>query len=271
MASEVAKVTQQDFDLDKALKHVRDILSDNNDFNTVSKWSDLNTLTYKNGRYIANTALFVDIRESSQFLASNDNRIVARLYRSYISEVIMILKNHSCCNEINIVGDCVSAIFTENEDLTQSNYNNDRSDIIEALKSASMIRPTVDIINTLFSKKYDSYTPIKVGIGIASGKALIIKTGQSRTGISKPIFLGENVNLASHLCDKANTDGFSPVLVDEFIKKNSTNYPAGPEPKHETFADWLNESPEKIDEETCYGGDFYRINIHDKLTELENN
>lgn len=54
MASEVAKVTQQDFDLDKALKHVRDILSDNNDFNTVSKWSDLNTLTYKNGRYIVN-------------------------------------------------------------------------------------------------------------------------------------------------------------------------------------------------------------------------
>lgn len=153
MASEVAKVTQQDFDLDKALKQVRDILSDNNDFNTVSKWSDLNTLTYKNGRYIANTALFVDIRESSQFLASNDNRIVARLYRSYISEAIMILKNHSCCNEINIVGDCVSAIFTENEDLTQSNYNNDRSDIIEDLKSASMIRPTVDIIKYFIFKK----------------------------------------------------------------------------------------------------------------------
>lgn len=46
---------------------------------------------------------------------------------------------------------------------------------------------------------------------------------------------------------------------------------AGPEPKNEQFSNWLDELPEKIDEKTCYGGHFYRIKIHDKLTELKNN
>ncbi|KRL06148.1 adenylate/guanylate cyclase domain-containing protein [Liquorilactobacillus mali] len=266
MSDNVVKITQKDFNLDKAITHIKEVLFESNTFDTVDNWSDLNNLTFKNGRYIENTALFVDIRKSSKFVSSTDSRIVARLYRSYISEVIMILRSHSCCKEINIVGDCISAIFTENKKQSQDNYNNDRSDVIEALLSASMIQPTIEIINTLFSKKYDSYENIKIGIGIASGKALIVKAGESGSGINKPIFLGENINLAAHLCDKANTSHFSKVLVNEFVKEHSKKYETSS--SNEPFSNWLNKESEKIDDQFCYGGAFYRVAIHDRLEEL---
>lgn len=267
MAGEVVTIKHKDFSLDKAVKHIESIMSDSNDFSEVSNWSSLNNLTYKNGIYIKNTALFVDIRESSNFLSTHSTSVVARLYRSYISEIVMILRSFYCCKEINIVGDCVSAIFIEDKEATINTYSGDQSDVIESLKAASMIGPTITIINNLFEKKYHSYKPIKVGIGIASGKALIVKAGESGSGISKPIFLGENINLASHLCDKANSENFDAILVNKLLKNNSNHFEAGTQ--KEPFSDWLSEVPETIDGEVCYGGSFYRVNINERAQELK--
>lgn len=36
---------------------------------------------------------------------------LARLYRAYISEMVAIVNSFKTCKEINIVGDCVSAMF----------------------------------------------------------------------------------------------------------------------------------------------------------------
>lgn len=267
MSDNVVKIKQKDFNLEKAITHIKEVLSESNNFDKVDDWSNLNNLTFKNGIYIENTALFIAIRESSKFVSSTDSKIIARLYRAYISEVIMILRSHSCCKEINIVGDCISAIFTEDKKKSDDDYNGDRSDVIEALTSASMIQPTIEIINTLFSKKYvTTYKDIKIGIGIASGTALIVKAGESGSGISKPIFLGENINLAAHLCDKANTS-FSKVLVNNFIKENSKKYSVNS--SNESFSSWFTQESEKIDDQVCYGSTgFYRVAIHDRLTQL---
>lgn len=265
MSENVLKIQQKDFNLEKAIEHIKQVLSDSNNFTTSENWSNLENLTFKNGTYIENTALFIDIRKSSDFVSKNDSRIVARLYRAYISEVVMILRSHHCCKEINIVGDCISAVFTEDKKKSTNDYNGDRSDVIEALQSASMIQPIIGIINKLFSEKYnDSYTPIKVGIGIASGKALIVKAGEPGSGINKPIFLGDNINLAAHLSDNANTN-YDPVLVSESIIDNSKKYIANNE-RNESFSSWFTKEETKIDDQIFYSSfGFKRVNIANRL------
>ncbi|WP_065675002.1 adenylate/guanylate cyclase domain-containing protein [Lactiplantibacillus pentosus] len=264
MASETVKIKQKDFCLEKAISHIKKVLNQSDDFDHVDHLPDLNNLTYSNGVYVSNTAFFIDIRDSSKHVKSNHIKVNARLYRAYISEIIMILRSHPCCKEINIVGDCVSAIFIEDKELSKK-YSGDKSDVIEALQSASMIIPTVGIINKLFKNKYDNYTPIKVGIGVATGKSLVIKTGESGSGISKPVFIGDNVNLAAHLCDTAHKNNFSEILVNDDVKNNCTKCEV--ETENEKFSEWLT-IQENVDNVPCYGGSFVRVSIQKKLDEL---
>lgn len=264
----VKEIKYKEFNLNKAESYINNILDDSNDFKHLDNWNSLDNLTYTNGLYIDNTAIFIDIRNSSIFTKDVDTRVSARLYRAYINELIIVLRSHKCCKEINIVGDCVSAIFVE--DKNQSKEYNDKSDIIEALQSASMINATVDLINTLFSKKYpQTFNNIKIGIGISSGEALIFKAGEKGSGINKPIFLGKNVNYASHLCDSANKEGtnYPMILVDSTIFNNSKNFIAN-EDTGKTFNDYLS-LKKNIDNFKCYGGNFYRISIKDRVNELK--
>ena len=68
-------------------------------------------LTYTNGFYVDVSAMFVDIRESTSLSRIHRRPTLAKIYRSFISEVVAIMNGNETCHEINIIGDCVSGIF----------------------------------------------------------------------------------------------------------------------------------------------------------------
>lgn len=149
-------------------------------------------LTYENGYYVDCYALFVDIRDSSKLPQIHQKRVLAKLYRSYISELTAIMQSYPNCKEINIVGDCVNGIF--------SCYSKD--DVLQPFGAAYTINGIVQILNLKANEK--GYNSIRIGIGIAKGKALMVQAGYKGSGINDVIWMGDVVNCASHLCAKAN-------------------------------------------------------------------
>ena len=100
------------YDVEKSSKRIDDILNTSNtEFEELEEIPSRDKLTFTNGFYIKVGALFVDIRESSDLTDEHKRPTLAKLYRSYISEVVAVINSFEDCKEINIVGDCVSAIF----------------------------------------------------------------------------------------------------------------------------------------------------------------
>lgn len=197
------------YDVEKSSQRIEAIITANdNDYQETDSLPDRNKLTYNNGYYVNVGAIFVDIRNSSELTNEHKRPKLAKLYKSYISEVVAILNNFPDCKEINIVGDCVSGIF-------DGQYKNQ----IEALFNASvMINSLIKILNYKYSK--NNIINIKLGIGLAWGRALMIKVGYYGTGINDVVWMGDVVNEASNLCNNANKNYRYPILLDEDIYNN---------------------------------------------------
>ena len=68
-------------------------------------------LTFTNGFYGYCSAIFVDVRDSSKLPETYQRRVLARIYRAFISEAVAILNSDPSVREVNIVGDCVWAVY----------------------------------------------------------------------------------------------------------------------------------------------------------------
>ena len=80
-------------------------------YEEVNELPDRDRLTYSNGFYANCSALFADIRESSKLPDLYRRPALAKLYRAYISEMVAIMNGNEQAREVNIVGDCVWAVF----------------------------------------------------------------------------------------------------------------------------------------------------------------
>ena len=69
------------------------------------------SLTFSNGYYAECTALFVDIRKSSDLPAKYNRPKLAKLYRAFVSEMVALMDGSDLCREVNIVGDGVWGVF----------------------------------------------------------------------------------------------------------------------------------------------------------------
>ena len=67
--------------------------------------------TYENGITCYVSAIFVDIKNSSELFKTKDEKL-ARLLRAFTSEIITIFQNFSKYSQIGIRGDCVYAIYS---------------------------------------------------------------------------------------------------------------------------------------------------------------
>lgn len=170
-------------------------------------------LTFNNGYYVDCSAMFVDIRGSSDLPSLHKRPKLAKLYRAYVSEVVAAMNGSPSCVEINIVGDCVSGIFD-----TRSKFNID-----SVFSTAAEISSLIKIMNYKF-KKNDIET-IKVGIGISYGRALMIKSGYSGSGISEVVWMGDVVNEAANFGNYGNKDGNEIIVVspDFYCNLNEHN------------------------------------------------
>lgn len=81
-------------------------------FEEKDNFPDRNTLTFTNGVYGKCTAIFVDIRDSSGLTEKHERPALAKIYRSFISEMVAVLNSSPLVREVNIVGDCVWAVYS---------------------------------------------------------------------------------------------------------------------------------------------------------------
>lgn len=181
------------YDHIKSFNRIEDIIAaSDNSFEELNEIPSRDKLTYTNGFYVNCSALFVDIRGSSQLPEKHTRPKLAKLYRVFLSEIVAVMNGNNICAEVNIEGDCVSGIF--NTSLKQ--------EINEVFNTAARISSLIKVMNYKFEK--NDIEQIEVGIGLSYGRALMIKAGYNGSGINDLVWMGEVVNEASELASYGN-------------------------------------------------------------------
>ncbi len=225
------------YDHEESFKRIDEILDESDSsFLEVDEIPPRDKLTYKNGFYVNCSALFVDIRGSSKLPEKHKRPTLAKIYRSYISECVAIMNGNTDCSEIMITGDCVSGIYNTPQP----------SQLDDMFANAFKINSMVIVLNHKFQKR--NITEIEVGIGMAYGRALMIKSGYKGSGLNEIVWMGDVVNEASNLCGKANKGLSNKVIfTSNFIYENL----------NENNKNFL----KKNYEHDCYHGDIINTNM----------
>lgn len=180
-------------------------------YEEVSELPDRDRPTYSNGFYAMCSAVFIDIRDSSKLPQKYKRPALAKLYRAFISEAVAILNSHEKEREINIVGDCVWAVFN-------TPY---KADIGRVFDKIVQLRSMVKVLDYKLKKPgYDD--GISVGIGASYGRALMIKAGYNGSGLSDVVYMGDVVNHAAKLAAKGGTSGSysKPIYLGNLFAEN---------------------------------------------------
>lgn len=172
-------------------------------------------LTYANGFYGQCGAVFVDIRDSSGLTRKYQRPRLAKIYRAFISEMVAALNGEPYVREVNIVGDCVWAVYN-----TPS-----KTDIDDTFQRAFVANTLCKLLNHRFAL-YD-IDPIRVGIGVDWGRVLMVKAGYDGSGINDIVYMGEVVNRAAHLAHKAGRGVQDPIWVGADFYGNLNDHNRG--------------------------------------------
>lgn len=198
------------YDYEKSKQRIKDFLNTSDvSYETLDYIPTRDQLTYSNGFYVNCTALFVDIRNSSKLSERYQRPSLARIYRSFISETVAIINGCELSVEIMIEGDCVWGIFN-----TTTKSNIDR-----VFETSAQISSLVETLNIEFKKK--NYDPIKIGIGIDYGRALMIQTGHKGSSINEVVWMGDVINSSAKLSGFGNkTQNDFETMISDAIYNN---------------------------------------------------
>ncbi|GAA3698431.1 adenylate/guanylate cyclase domain-containing protein [Microlunatus aurantiacus] len=178
-------------------------------YEEVDSLPDRDKLTFTNGFYANCSALFIDIRDSSTLPSSYKRPALAKIYRSFISEMVAVFNSGIKVREVNIVGDCVWGVYN-------SPYKTDIEDVLGIAACAN----SLTMVLNYKLKKQGFTTPLKFGIGMSYGRALMIKAGYSGSGINDVIYMGDVVNRAAKLAAQGSKNWAPPMIVDETFYDN---------------------------------------------------
>lgn len=200
------------YELSKSLGRIDEILdSSDNSYEDRKNIPARDSLTFTNGFYVDCSAIFIDMRKSKELNDSHKRPTLAKIYKTYISELVAVLRNHEKVSEIYIEGDCVWGIF-------DTPY---KTDIDAALNIAAKASSLVDILNIKYKKK--GYSTITVGIGLSYGSSLYIKAGYKGSGINEVVWLGKLVGEAAKLCSYGNKTYFDKEIMISSLFFNNLN------------------------------------------------
>lgn len=210
MRVESKKETTYTYKVEDSASRMDDILDANdNDYeDNKSSIPSRDKLTYKNGYYVDVTSLFIDIVDSSKLTDGHKRPTLAKMYRCFLSECVAIMNSYTICKEININGDCVWGVF-ETPNI---------SDVDKVTDVAAKLNSMIRILNYKLGKK--NYEKINVGIGIDDGLALMVKAGYSGSGLNDVIWMGDVVNSACHLANRAGRGLRKTILVSSKVYEN---------------------------------------------------
>lgn len=215
-------------------------------FEKVAGLPNREKLTYTNGFYGMCSAVFIDIRDSSSLPGRHNRPVLAKIYRSFISEMVAVLNSSVHVREVNIVGDCVWATYS-----TSTTHA-----INEVFRVAFTARTLLDLLNHHFSKK--GFSPIQVGIGVDYGRVLMVKAGYNGSGINDVVYMGDVVNQAAGLASEAGRRGRDPIFVGSNIYVNLNEHNQGLLTPTSIFSF----------SEAVYSGDVVSTEMHDWVKAL---
>ncbi len=176
--------------------------------------------TYENGIKAWVGALFVDIRDSSEYFTENKPDTVARVIRAFCSEIITILSANDNYRQIGIRGDCVYAIYSCPT----------LAHIKSIMSDAAYINTFRKMFTKILTKK--GFPTFSFGIGIGASKDLIVKAGKQGSGINDLIWIGDAVIDASNMSSIANKNNFDPIVMDDCFYNNIKDMDASSEHKY---------------------------------------
>jgi len=203
------KVTYSIYDFNKSLERIDNILnSSDNEYIKHKGLPPEGSLTFKNGFYVDITVVFVDIRGSKELAKKHTRPVLAKIYRSYISEVIAVMKGDSTINDIFIEGDGVWAVFnTTTKDDVQTVFN-----------TTAKLSSLINALNKKMLKK--GYSEIEVGIGIEDGETLYIKAGYKDSGINEVVWIGKIIGESAKLSGYGNRGLYdNQIMVSDRVYK----------------------------------------------------
>ena len=199
-------MTNTPFDVSESVDRMKMILgASDRAFEKRDSIPDAESLTFDTGFDVQCSALVIDIRDSSRLPERYTRPVLAKIYGAYISECAKVMDSDLNCRKIDINGDSVTAVL------------NTRSpqDINTAFESAAKLNSLVMTLNWQLEK--NGISPIRCGIGLAYGRALMRKVGLKGYAINEVVWMGDVVNEASNLCNRGSKDGNAPVQVSSAV------------------------------------------------------
>ncbi|NME66499.1 adenylate/guanylate cyclase domain-containing protein [Flammeovirga aprica] len=236
------------YDYENSFDRIQEILDSSETFEQVDYVPDSDNLTYSNGYYFKCYSIFIDIRDSSKLPDKFQKRTLAKIYRAYISEIVALFQSSKECKEINIVGDSVWAIFLAEK----------KEDVKKIFGAAYAANSIVNTLNYKLCRK--NIDPIKAGIGVDKGDALMVKAGFKGSGLNDVIYMGGVVNNASKLCSKANKGWINEIVVSKAVYDDLSGYKNSLD---KYYQDMLTHNTE----ENFYHGSIIRMDMNDWLAE----
>lgn len=154
------------------------------------------------------TYLYADLARSTEIVRKLDNRIAAKLIKSYVQVAVNLIKANGG-SVMSFDGDRVLGVFAEGAKNTN------------ATRCALNIHYVLEqIIDPIFKDKYPGslyeFFPLRHGIGIDSGKVWIVRAGAR--GDNDLVSIGNAANKAAKLSDIRN----GPFGI--YISENVRNY-----------------------------------------------
>jgi class 3 adenylate cyclase len=199
-------------------------------------------LTFLNGFYVDVTVLFVDMRGSKALSTKHTRPVLAKILRSYISEIVAVMKNNLTVSEIYIEGDGVWGVFNTTT----------KKEVDDVFCTAGMISSLIDILNVKLSKK--KYSTLSVGVGLDDGTSLYAKAGYKGSGINEVVWIGQIVGSAAALCKNGNrTHWDREVMVSEGVYEMLTD-------EHKKLLEWNSSR-------NCYHGNIVNVKMDAWVTE----
>jgi len=204
------------YDYISSAKRLDEILDQpSGQFEEANNLPDRDRLTFTNGFYGWCSAIFVDIRDSSGLTDKHTRPTLAKIYRAFISEMVAVLNGADQVREVNIVGDCVWAVYNTPT----------KPDINQVFSRASHANTLKKLLNAKLEK--NGLSPLNFGIGIDYGRALMIKAGYSGSGINEVVYMGDVVNSAAHLAHRAGRGSNKPIYSGTVFAQNLNEHNSG--------------------------------------------
>jgi hypothetical protein len=211
-----------DYDYKAGKQRLEEILDNNMEVVEQDKLPNDDDFTFTNGYYSWVSAIFVDMRDSTKLCADEDKEKLAKVFRSFSSEIIEILRDDDNLREIGMRGDCVYAVYT----------NPKQADVYETANKCFYVNTFMKMLNQLFREH--NLPEINVGIGMSTAQELVVKAGRKGVGINSKIWIGKAVSRACHYADHGNKDGNPAIvmgtcsynnMIDKLVKNNPDRKP----------------------------------------------